>query len=106
MGEDSEMTEEEYKEGCYYPEDAVMQIKWQDHANRSLCPVGMSNTLCATWCRKAAAWEAVIRCCFPMAWSRHTMSGLLAGVASQHACWTMLRLACVGHIQCESILHR
>jgi hypothetical protein len=55
MGGDSEMTEEEYKEGCYYPEDAVMQIKWQDHANRSLCPVGMSNTLCATWRRKAAA---------------------------------------------------
>ena len=78
---------------------AMMQIEWQDHARRSLCPCGMSKTLWARFQRKSMTWLVVISQQSPVFGLRYTEAGWSRGVLSCIALCTMLRLACVGHIQ-------
>ena len=84
---------------------AVMQIEWQDHARRSLFPHSMSKTLWARFQRKSMNWPAVISQQSPVFGLRYTEAGWSRGVLSCIALCTMLRLACVGHIQLKPMQH-
>ena len=83
----------------------MKQIELQDHASRSLCLAGMSKTLCKICYRKGHYLGSGDLSSFAGGGAQYTAARLSLGVPSRCAHRTMLRLACMGHIQCESDWH-